>query len=265
MTPSSTKLSVPPGGSTKNSFEVINAGDTSYNISVSAAPYQVEGINYDPLFTQQPGTTNASKWVRFTSTTTQSLLAHKLTNINYVVTIPHGTAPGGYYAVLFAETTPTTNSHGVVSRNRVGNILYITVQGQVKTGGTLQSVATPYITRASSLPLAMLVGNTGGVHFVTVTNVTVKSVFGKDVFRASLQRYVLPQTVRKISATWGSMPPLGLYHIERSATIAGVYRQLPSQWLVVVHPWVVVVAGVVVLIVISRTVFKRKALRRLKS
>jgi len=260
MTPSSTELSIAPGHSTTNSFDVINEGDTNYTVLVSVAPYHVAGTDYDPEFTPLPGTIDASNWVRITDPTAKSLVAHKLINVNYTITVPEGTQPGGYYAVLFAETgAPATSaSTGVVSHNRVGNILYISVQGPVKTGGTVQTVGVPHITTAASLPLAMLVSNTGGVHFLTSASVAVKNIFGKSVFHTSLQRYVLPQTVRKVSATWNNMPPIGLYRVERSATVAGAKRRLANQWVFIVRPWVLSLLGVIILIIIGETAFKRR-------
>lgn len=257
VSPYATKLSIAAGRSTNGSFEVVNEGSAAFDISVFAAPYHVEGTDYDPQFTSLPGTTDASSWVQIAGTTKQSLAAHKLTKLSYTLTIPHGTAPGGYYAVLFAETVRTANSSGVVSRSRVGDVLYITVQGPVKIGGDIQAVSIPRFTMASSLPLAMLVSNTGGIHFLTDATMTAKNIFGKDVFRSSTRRYVLPQTVRRISAVWQATPAIGLFRIERGATVAGLNRQLPSQWLVVVHPWVIGLTAVVVLVTAIGVMFRR--------
>lgn len=259
VTPSSAELSAAPGGSTANSFSVINGGDSAYDLAVSVMPYHVEGTGYDPQFTPLPGTTDASEWVHIAGPRTQTLAARKLVNVDYTLNVPAGTAPGGYYAVLFAGTTPTVaSSTGVVSHSRVGEILYITVQGAVKTGGNLQATNIPHISTASSLPLGMLVSNTGGVHFLTKASVTIKSIFGSTVFDAGLQRYVLPQTVRNINVIWNNTPPIGLYQVERSATVAGADTRLPSEWLFVVHPWVIVAFVLVVLVIFGRAAFKRE-------
>src|ERR1700738_846910 len=97
ITPSSTELSVAPGSSAASSFDVVNEGNNAYNVTVSVAPYHVEGVDYDPQFTPLPGTTDASKWVHITDLPMQTLAAHKLTNVNYVLSVPAGTTPGGYY------------------------------------------------------------------------------------------------------------------------------------------------------------------------
>ena len=262
VSPSSTEVKVPPGGTVSNSFDAINEGGTPYTAAFSASPYHIEGTNYDPQFTPLPGMTDASKWVHLIGSTTQTLTAYKLVSIDYTVSVPQNTAPGGYYAVLFTETTPISASNGVVSHNRVGDILYITVEGAVKTGGSVQPISIPYVATTGSLGLGMLVSNTGGVHFLTTADTTVKSIFGQTVFHASLQRYVLPQTVRSISASWNNLPPIGLYSVERSATIAGAFQQLPVQWVLVVQPWVMILLIIAVLFTVAMLVSQQQARKR---
>src|ERR1700729_2913133 len=118
MSPASTQISVAPGGTVKNSFDVINEGSAVYEVSTSVTPYHVEGVDYDPRFTQLPGTTDASKWVHIIQPSTQQMPAKQLIPYDYTVTVPPGTAPGGYYAVIFAETTPSGPvSNGVLAHD----------------------------------------------------------------------------------------------------------------------------------------------------
>lgn len=249
ITPSSTQLTIEPGGTKSGSLSVINSGDNnSFDFILSTAPYYVKGVDYTPDFTLLPGKVDASKWIHISSPLRQTVAARKIANIDYTVTVPKNTEPGGYYAVVFAETQPPANA-GVVSHNRVGDILYITVSGPVKTSGSVAASPLPLVTLSGSVPVGLTVSNTGGVHFVSTADVSVVNIFGKTVFHAKLERFVLPQTVRKISATWEHTPPIGLYRIERSATAPGKSSQLPDRWMIVVQPWVLVVLVVLIVAV----------------
>src|SRR4051812_31830452 len=64
LTPSSAELAIDPGQSATGTLAVINQGDDNFRVATSVAPYHVEGVDYDPEFTQLPGTVDASKWVR---------------------------------------------------------------------------------------------------------------------------------------------------------------------------------------------------------
>src|SRR5690606_12411943 len=114
-----------------------------------------------------PGTVDASKWITLEQTT-KSLSAQSSFLTNYTVTIPKDTAPGGYYAVIFAQTSREPSAQGgVTSLNRVGNIIYITVDGEVTINGDVTGSDVPGFTFNSYIPIGMKVSNTGGVHFET--------------------------------------------------------------------------------------------------
>jgi hypothetical protein len=260
ITPSLTAFEIDPGATVKASFDAINEGDTPFSVQVSSSPYYVKGVQYDPEFTQLPGTVNASKWVTFIEDTTQTLSARKLDNFDYTISVPAGTPAGGYYAVIFAETSPlSSDSNGVVSHNRVGDILYITVRGTIKTGGAVTGASIPHIVINNSVPLSVFVSNTGGTHFVTNTEIGVTSLFGKTVFHFESERYVLPQTKREISTTWTSTAPIGIYKINRTSTVGSVVKTLPVVWVFVIQRWLLaVIIAIVIIAIFIVTLRKRK-------
>lgn len=265
VTPSSTAIKVDPGASSKPQIiDIINVSQAPFKVAVSASPYHVEGLGYDPKFTQLPGTVDASKWVRFTSAATATVPAQKLFSVDYVVDVPAGTAPGGYYAVIFAETNVTSgSSSGIVTRGRVGDILYITVNGDVKAAGTAKSTNTPTIILDIPVSLGVVVGNQGGVHFQTVADTIVKDIFGKTTFSYTAKAYILPQTQRELNTTWSPQASLGIYHIERTVTLPGGSKQLDTQTVLVIKPWVIIVLIVMIIVIVIAALKNiRKAARK---
>ena len=243
MSPASTLVSIKPGATIEKKFQILNSGGTEYTIVTSASPYHVVGNEYTPDFNQLPGTTDTAKWVQVLNPSA-TVDAQKSTDISYRITVPESTAPGGYYAVLFAETRPvgSTEKSGVVPRNRVGNILYITVEGAVKTSGDVTVRSAQGFKYQATIPIGFTISNTGGVHFLTTVKATVKSITGKTVYNSSIERYVLPQTQRDIPIDWSPTAPVGVYTVSRSAMVAGTERSLPDQTFVYVQPWVIVLA-----------------------
>jgi hypothetical protein len=262
-TPSSAELTIAPGKSASENLEIINQGTDSFRVKAYVAPYHVQGIDYDPQFTQLPGTVNASKWVTLTTPEATTLAPGKLLHIAYQVQVPAGTAPGGYYAVIFAETTPTKNANGVVAHNRVGEILYLTVAGKVETKGKVEGPNLDRFNMSGTLSVPTLVSNTGGVHFQSKVTVTVKNVFGKTIFTQSEQRYVLPQTQRQVVIQWDNLAPLGIYKISREATVPGGRQQLPARWVVMVQPWllvaILIIAAALITAIVRRIQGRRKS------
>lgn len=261
LSPASSSPSIKPGATYSSSMNILNDGNNNYNVKIYTSPYHVEGADYDPKFTPLPGKTDPSKWVHL-SKPDATVTGRKLINIPYTITVPAGTAPGGYYAVIFVETQPQATSAGIKPRSRVGNILYITVEGPVTKGGSVLATSLPKITTATTLPISLEVQNTGGIHFLSQSDIVVSNIFKKEVFHSSLQRYVLPQTTREISTTWKT-PPIGLYKVARSASVNGNTGSVPDRWVFVIHTWVIIViAAVIILAIAALTIPKWWSKRR---
>lgn len=267
VTPSSTDLKVDPGGSTKGNVIVVNAGTSPFAVSLTSSPYHVEGKDYDPQFTQLPGTVDASAWVHFTSPIKGTIDAKKLLSVDYTVDVPSGTAPGGYYAVIFAETsTVNPASSGVESHSRVGDILYITVKGTVTSAGTAAMTPVPTVITSSFVNLEVVIANQGGVHFQTTVDTVVKDLFGAPIFSHKAAAYILPQTQRELTTSWQPKAPIGVYHIEHRVTLPDGPKQLPGQWVLVMKPWVIMVLiAIIVVIVIAALRSIRRGRKQRKS
>lgn len=250
VTPSSAEVAVAPGGSGTDSLAVVNQGSDSFNVSAAVSPYHVEGLDYDPQFTQLPGTVDASKWVTLQIPADTALSPGKLLTINYTVNVPAGTQPGGYYAVIFAETSPVGAIKGVITHNRVGEILYMTVTGPVKEAGSVTAGGMGHFNTSGSLAIPTLVRNTGGIHFKSEVTVTITNLFGKQVFKQADNRYVLPQTERRVSFTWTNQIPIGIYHVSRQATTPSGTVHLPDTLVVMVQPWLIVLIIIAIVLVI---------------
>ncbi|HEY8886028.1 MAG TPA: hypothetical protein VIM31_00815 [Candidatus Microsaccharimonas sp.] len=262
LSPASTEVTVDPGATATKSVDVINSGSDSFNVKVSTSPYYVSGEDYDPRFTQLPGTVDASGWVHL-SLTSATIAGLKVLSVPYTVTVPKDTPAGGYYAVVFAETSTDDQKTGVVSHNRVGDILYITVNGNIKSGGNVIGSPLPSVSFVGSIPISTKVSNSGGTHFVTKTAYSVTDMTGKLIFTATTERYVLPQTERTITSSWTPQSLFGIFTVKRSATIDGVVKTLPDERIVIINPWVFVAVAFLLGILIG--IPFRRARRRRRS
>lgn len=263
ISPSSTDLTVEPGSSTDKSLDVINSSSDAFTVDVVTSPYYVRGEDYDPQFTQLPGTVDASKWVRIPQTQ-YTIDGGKKTTLSYTVVIPKDTQPGGYYAVIFVQTDTENDKTGVVSHNRVGNILYITVSGDIKTGGTLTGNRIPAVSYIGSIPIGTKVSNTGGSHFITNAKYSIKNMFNKTIFSANIERYVLPQTQRDITTPWSPQSLFGIFTVHRSATIDGKEQTLPDERIIIINPWVFVLLTFIIGILVGIPVERARRRRQLK-
>lgn len=261
LSPASTEVSIDPGNSASKSVDIINGGSDAFNVVLSSSAYHVSGDNYDPQFSQLPGTVDASAWVHL-SLTNATVAGYKLLTVPYTIDVPKNTTPGGYYAVVFAETSPDNSKTGVVSHNRVGNILYITVNGTIKSGGDLTGNTLPAVHFAGPITISTKISNNGGTHFVTKAVYSVTDFNGNVVFNSSTERYVLPQTERAIAVSWTPQALVGIFTVHRSATIAGELKTLPDQKILIINPWFLITIAFLIGILIAIPAERARRRRR---
>lgn len=249
VSPSSVELALEPGESATKALMVVNNGSNPFMLDISVAPYSVRGEDYSVQYTLLPGAQDVSKWVSFTKPTAQVRIEPgKLQEVTYTVSIPKSAKPGGYSAAVFATTTPDpapTNS--VVAHNRVAVMQYITVKGDVEQNG--QASTEPYssVSWNGALTMPYSVKNMGGGYFTAKVSAVVKTPWGSEVARVSEERYVLPQTERRMVLDWQAQGAFGIYKVEQSAEYLGRTEQISSRWLLVIHPAILI--GVVSLLV----------------
>ncbi|MEJ0072550.1 MAG: hypothetical protein WDN27_00415 [Candidatus Saccharibacteria bacterium] len=248
VSPATTKPTIDPGASIHGTFQIINQGEQDFSVTIYSAPYSVQGEEYTPDFTALPGHANVADWLKFTTAGADSKPGQALT-VGYTLSVPAGTQPGGYYAVAFAETKAPPNQ-GVVINERVGEIFYITVSGPVKQAGKLTSWSVPFLQK-QPLTSTVRLENDGGVHYASNVQIVVSDVFGRAKFTLNTQKEILPETIRRIPATWANAPPLGLFKVTGSATIVDAKEQLPTRYVLVMAPAVrIIFAGIILLILL---------------
>lgn len=253
IAPATAEISVSPGGTAKGRITVANQGSLPFTLRLHSTPYSVVGIEYRPEFKQLPGTTNPDSWVVTSRETPVLLSPTRVIDIDFTVTVPAGTQPGGYYAVLFAESaTDKDLGNGVATLNRAGQVLYITVEGPVKREGSVTGSSLGVLSFDPVLNAPVNVKNTGGLHFVAKYSLDVYDIFGRIVWTKSMERYVLPQTERRIAIEWQNNSVFGVYRLHRQVELVGRTDQLPDHWMVAMYPLVALVIVVFLAFLIFR-------------
>lgn len=256
LSPTSINQAVQPGMAYDGSFQVINQGATGYNFKIYAAPYSVTNEDYDPSFVYStPGAVKVSDWFTF-NVTSGHVDPGKVATIKYHLKVPPNTPSGGYYAAAFAETqVPAQKKQGVTLNQRVGELFYMTVPGQVKQAGNIVSWDVPFM-QEKSLTGTLRLQNSGGIHFQTQVNVTAKDSLGNTKFTLKTEKYLLPQTIRKLPINWDETPPIGLFKVGGTVTILGKTQQLPTRWVLVMGKSARITTAVILILLVLLFVFQ---------
>ncbi|NCU37661.1 hypothetical protein EOL96_01180 [Candidatus Saccharibacteria bacterium] len=244
LSPAMASVTVDPGRSATKTLTIVNQGKESLGVSFSVSPYGVNGIEYEPNFTKSIGSAPVEEWIRIEQAAPSELLPSKPYTVTYTVSVPTDTEPGGYYAALFVTTYSMIEQPGTIqSKGRVGELLYITVNGPVKTAVELVDSHLPGLLWRGEQVLPFEIRNTGGIHVMADANVVVKDIFGRVIHQESLQRYVLPQTTRSIVSRWDTDTQFGIYRVERHVSMLGKDHSLPTAWVLVIGPLATIISA----------------------
>lgn len=261
LSPSSTTLKLDAGTTSQGIMKVNNDGDVAYGFSVYARPYGVVNELYEPDFTNQHANAGVYKWIQFDQTKYQVKPGETI-EVKYTVRVPADAAPGGHYGVLFAETDERgLEGTGVARKKRVGNLLYVTVNGQYKTSGTFKEFILPFWQTHAPIVSSARVENNGNVDFNTKVNTTATDLFGRTKFTYTGNPIVLPDTTRLIEMKWESAPNFGIFKVGQSVSFLDEKHE-NSGYVLIAPRWAPVVLILILLAGAAYAVLQRRNNRR---
>jgi hypothetical protein len=227
ISPTSINQEIAPGSNYKGTVLVINQGQTDIDYRVYATPYSVSGEDYNPYFAPIAGATDISSWFSF-SKTSNTLKPGAQDSIAIAITVPKGVGAGSYYGTIFAETEDKSSASGVITRKRVGTVVYIRVSGKAIEQGNITAWSVPWLQR-NPLSADLKLANSGSVHFQSTVNVTVSDVFGGNKFTYQRQPMILPQKLRSIPISWTNGATFGLFKVQGNVTYLGKTQKLQTK------------------------------------
>jgi hypothetical protein len=261
LTPTSLDRVIQPGTTYNGSFEILNQGQGGYTFHVYAAPYSVRNEDYTPDFTTPlPGAPNVASWFKFSATSVHVEPGQSST-VNYSITMPANTPPGGYYAAAFAETKLPPKANSIVLNERVGEIFYLQAAGPVTQKGELLTWQSS-IFQKPPLTSTLRFKNDGGVHYRAVIDLKVQDIFGHDKYKLQTVKEVLPQTTRKVVVPWQKTPAIGLFKVKGNVSFLNQKKTLPTRWVLVMSQPIRIAFLVVLLIIVLFVVFRAGYIRR---
>lgn len=248
VSPVSSDISLNPGGLYNGVATIRNEGAAAFNVAASVTGYHAKNLTYDPVFTPVNSAGDVTSWITLGEKQIDRITPGSTTELPFTIRVPATTKPGGYYAVIFSQTTPTgATSQSIIRHNRVGTILYITVNGAMQREGSARADSVTMLSFDGSVAIPVIASNTGGVHFTSDYTVRVTSLFGKQLLTKSVSAPVLPQTERRLVVDWKADAPFGIYKIDRTVATTGDATKLAIAVVIVLSPALLI--GVVCLLV----------------
>lgn len=248
VSPLRTELSIDPGTSQDKTLTISNTNSQPITVHLAAEEFSVIDQNYDYAFNTA---TQLTKWVTFTPDTIDLAVGQTKTAA-FRIGVPLNAEPGGRYLSLFATTNAGVSDNGVVSQQRVGSLVYLTVAGKVSRSGHLVSLNAPWITTGPTTWSAAL-QNTGTTHYHSRYNVVLEPLIGNNnpIATESGDALILPGTVRLISDNV-PLPILpGIYKIIYTIGLGDSPAQIQTRFIIYMPPAAIIVLVIVAILIFS--------------
>lgn len=205
VSPPTFELEASGGDQLANTIKLKNDTAASETYYLSAEAFKASGEEGKPEFTTE--TDGIVSWISFAFSTI-TLQAGQTAAIPFTVNVPQFAKPGGYYAAVFATTTPpAVEGSGVGVSARIGSLVLVKVAGAVNESAKIAEFSTTK-NSYSMLPVDFTtrVENNGGIHVKPYGEIIVRNMWGTEATRVRVNEAggnVLPNSIRKFTSTWG--------------------------------------------------------------
>lgn len=248
VTPVREYIQVPAGQSEVRKLTLANLTDKPAEIVLSVDQFTVENFTYDYKFTP-----SKRDWIKL-QTTKLELQPGKSKEVSYKITVPPGATPGGYYFTIFA--TKTLDEEG--RKVRVGEALYVTVDGELRLTSNIEKDSIPLATFGGDVPFSFDAKSTGNTHFFMYVSGSLKGI-ATDLKGQETTHLLLPSTTRTINGTVPSPSLPGIYQVTYGYRVDDGQTIMRTKYLAYLPLWFI--ATVIGGIVIGLTFWQRRQKR----
>lgn len=190
--------------------------------------------------------------------------------VTVAVDVPTNAEAGGHYGVVRFSAVPTEAEDTNVNISAsVGTLVLARIDGQIEEKLNVKEIFVEKngkkggVFEATPQKLAERVENTGNVHLKPQGTVTVKNMFGKNVYEAEFNKQggsILPGSTRRFEQDINKKLTIGKYTIEFNAaygTHGGVLIGSSTFWVIPFKLIIICLILIVVAILILKKGLKR--------
>ncbi|MDO8340425.1 MAG: hypothetical protein Q7T59_00445 [Candidatus Woesebacteria bacterium] len=194
--------------------------------------------------------------------------------VNFKVTIPKGTLPGGrYVAIIFEqvgqlpEATTINEQLSTVSPRIVG-LVSIRINGPVVESAFVNNFKVPVFLQFGPVPVSFEILNKGGFHITPKGQLVLKNWFGKNVGETILEtKNIFPDAKRLYKTELGKNWMFGKYSIDLTANYGETGKVLlenTSLWVIPVWPIMAIVLFIAIITLLIVLVYKKLKSKQVK-
>lgn len=230
LSPVKLELSGDPGETITGEIEVYNEQAEQKTFFLGSENFEPSGEDGSPKFVG--GGSGLATWI--TTEPSITLGPNAKTLVQYRITIPEDSEPGGYFAaIFFGGQNPNVTQGGEVSvGGRLGTLILLRVRGDIKEEAGLTLFESADGSRFfSGLPISLVyrIANNGGDRIVPAGDIKVTNTFGMESISLPVNQRsgsILPNSARRFETVW-----------QTGASPEGFFDTVQAQWSDIKFGW----------------------------
>jgi P pilus assembly chaperone PapD len=210
--PTWVELTVNRGDQAGKSIHVQNQGSESIEIKAYVMDFSIDREGNFVFSEAGHESYSAARWLGFEKSGFE-LAPGDSKEVEIAVSAPAEVEPGGHFAALFFETTPSQNEGTVSISARIPTLFYITVPGvteaDISTNADILSLIVPGIVEKGPVEMGVVVRNSGNVHLTVAARAYFSALWGNSSELDLGQMVILPNSEGVMESNWHQTPLFG--------------------------------------------------------
>lgn len=217
-------LKIKPGEKIQTSVRVRNGSSETLTIRSQAQDFIVDtnGSTPLPVINEVSNRWSLASWLVLTPSV-QEIQPGEVATVNIVIEAPVDALPGGHYAMVthepntggnadFPEEFNLNRSSASSLQQRVGTLLYVTVDGPINEAAFIRNLNIPKFSEFGPVPFSFLVDNQSDIHLSPQIGVEIYNLLGRKVETIDLEsKNVFPFIAREFDSEWDRIWGFGPY------------------------------------------------------
>ena len=258
-------LTADPGKSVTGTVKVTNLSDNALSLGVDKSYFAAKGEEGEVDLQTIDNNYSLAPWFNI-SAAAFSIAPKTTKEVKFSVDVPSSAEPGGRYGSLIFHTNPSAlapGQSGAAIKQQLATLIFLRINGAANEKLRIESFAADnQYYEYGPINFTTRIRNQGNVHEKPSGTIVIKNMIGLKVATLPLEeKYVIPNSVRKLSNTWKSHWGIGKYTAQ--ATVNGPNSaKLSATTSFIIFPYKVVLA--ILLILAFLYFFFARSRKRLK-
>lgn len=268
VAPARQTIAIDPGKTSDLQIKFFNESTTAVSGNIKAIDFIVTAKDGSPILLED----QINPWVKLPYDKA-TIAAGDVLRVNFKVTVPKDTLPGGrYVAIMFEQTgqLPDSQSDEQASlvSSRIVGLVSIRINGAIYESAFVDIFKIPAFLEFGPIPVYFEILNKGGLHISPIGQLTLTNWFNKEVETKTLEsKNIFPNAKRIYEEKLGKPFMFGRYVASLTASYGEQGKTLTLNqfvWVVPITLIIIIILGLIIItmgVVLISKRFKAKQVK----